>query len=152
MVMDCNSTCALITMSTSLTLLSCWLNIAVVSVMHISEGGYVHHPCCFQFIKGHKIPWDFILCEGHVETYKNSYQSIISYAAAYTLYSKLWLVRFGSLVVVIALIAKLAKTKKHFCNSKLLAQLILLPCSDENNILQISIQLSCVILLSIKKT
>ena len=95
---------------------------------------------------------DFILYEGHVETYKNSYQSIISYAAAYTLYSKLWLVRFGSLVVVIALIAKLAKTKKHFCNSKLLAQLILLPCSDENNILQISIQLSCVILLSIKKT
>ena len=94
---------------------------------------------------------DFILYEGHVETYKNSYQSIISYAAAYTLYSKLWLVRFGSLVVVIALIAKLAKTKKHFCNSKLLAQLILLPCSDENNILQISIQLSCVILLSIKK-
>ena len=94
---------------------------------------------------------DFILYEGHVETYKNSYQSIISYAAAYTLYSKLWLVRFGSLVVVIALIAKLAKTKKHFCNSKLLAQLILLPCSDENNILQISIQLSCVILLFIKK-
>ena len=78
MVMDCNSTFALITMSTSLTLLSCWLNIAVVSVMQISEGGYVHHPCCFRLIKGHKIPWDFILCEGHVETYKNSYRSLHS--------------------------------------------------------------------------
>ena len=73
----CNSTFALITMSTSLTLLSCWLNIAVVSVMQISEGGYVHHPCCFRLIKGHKIPWDFILCEGHVETYKNSYRSYL---------------------------------------------------------------------------
>ena len=72
MVMDCNSTFVLITMTTSL---SCYHLVA--SVMQISEGGYVHHPCCFRLIKGHKIPWDFILCEGHVETYKNSYRSYL---------------------------------------------------------------------------
>ena len=72
MVMDCNSTCALITMSTSLALLSCCRQCNANIRRRICPSSLL-----FRLIKGHTIPWDFILCEGHVETYKNSYRSYL---------------------------------------------------------------------------